>query len=251
MAASVELIHLASLLHDDVIDKTMVRRGRPSVNARYGDDVAILMADLLFSHAFDLALSALEPEVVRLICQATRAMCESEMFQIEKREAVLTPENYYYIIRSKTASLFSTCAQLGGVLAGVTKDRCENLARFGELIGMAYQITDDVLDYTATPERLGKPHGNDLAQGKQTLPFVYTCQEASPEDREFLLSQLHNGRQMAKVLPLIEKVGGLDYAHRKARDFASQAEALVPAFESNASEPIFRKLCQYVVDRTY
>ena len=116
VAASVELIHLATLLHDDVIDKSNVRRGRPSVNAKYGDDVAILMADLLFSNAFDLALSVIDPEVLRLLCRVTRLMCEGEMFQIEKRDAILTEKDYLYIIEAKTAALFSAISAIGALL---------------------------------------------------------------------------------------------------------------------------------------
>ena len=116
---------------------------------------------------------------------------------------------------------------------------------------MAYQITDDVLDYVATAEKWGKPRGNDLAQGKQTLPLVYAYAKADPADREELLSQLRNGRDMAKVLPVIEKTGGLKYATERARSLAGEAEKLIPTFEPNASESLFGRICQYAVERTY
>ena len=250
-AAAIELVHVASLIHDDVIDKAKTRRGRPSVNAAFGDDVAILMADLLYSHAFDLALSAVDPEVARLLSRTTRQMCESEIFQIQKREAVLTREDYYYIIGSKTAALFSASAELGGVLSGVAGQPREALSRFGRLLGMAYQVTDDVLDYVATDEAWGKPRGNDLAQGKQTLPLVYTCEKATPSEREFLFTELHNGHRLNVVLPLIEKYGGLDYSCTKARDLAHEAQALIPDFETNSAADSFRELCDFVVQRAF
>ena len=250
-AACVEMIHCASLLHDDVIDKAPLRRGRPSVNAKYGDDVAILVADLLFSQAFDLAISTIEPDVLRLACRASRMMCESEIFQIEKREVVLTEADYLRIIEAKTASLFSACAEIAGVLSNTTAERRDRLARFGFNIGMAYQITDDALDYSAESSQWGKQVGNDLEQGKLTLPLVYTLDQATPADREALLEQLRNGREMSEVLAAIEKYHGLEYAYDRAREYARQASELTSSLGLPSSEQKFHDLCRFVVDRTF
>lgn len=250
-AAAIELVHVASLLHDDVVDKTTMRRGRPSVNARFGDNVAILMADLLFAHAFDLALSTLDPQVTRLIAQTTRQMCESEIFQIEKAGQTLSREDYYYIIRCKTAALFSLCAEVGGVLGGAVDETRRNLAEFGRLVGMTYQITDDVLDYTALGEQWGKPQGHDLSEGKLTLPIVYTCEQASPQDREALLGELRNGRQMDRVLPILRRYGGLEFSEEQARSFARQAEALIPVLALRQSADLFQTLCRFAADRAF
>jgi octaprenyl-diphosphate synthase len=250
-AAATELVHLASLLHDDVIDKTTMRRGRPSVNAQYGDNVAILMADLLFAHAFDLALSTLEPQITRLLAQTTRLMCESEIFQIERAGQNLSREDYYYIIRCKTAALFSLCAEVGGFLGGAPDKTRRALAEFGRLIGMTYQITDDVLDYTALGEQWGKPQGHDLSEGKLTLPVVYTCEQATPEDREALLSELRNGRQMDRVLPILQKYGGLEFSEGQARKFAREAQELIPTLALRQSDDLFQALCRFASDRTF
>ncbi|MBN1866193.1 polyprenyl synthetase family protein [Candidatus Sumerlaeota bacterium] len=251
VAAAVELIHTASLLHDDVVDRAEMRRGRPSVNARFGDNVAILIADLLFSHAFDLVLSSLEPEAMRLVCRATREMCESEIRQIERGPDVLSEADYYQGIRAKTALLFSVSAELGAILARASVERREALARFGIEVGMAYQICDDVLDYTAGDGRWGKGVGNDLAQGKQTLPLIRALDVASDEDRQYLLSQLRNGREMHKVFPVIQKYRGIEYATDKAREFAARAGEVLSLVHPGSGEDLFRDFCRFAVDRSY
>lgn len=250
MAASVELIHTATLLHDDVIDKSNMRRGKASVNARYGDDVAILMADLLFSKAFDLGLSAVDPEAMRLICRVTREMCEGEMFQIEKRDAILTEEDYFQIIHAKTASLFSATAMLGGILANTAPENRVRLGQFGFNVGIAFQIVDDVLDYTVSEAQMGKSTGNDLERGKQTLPLIRTFELASERDRQELLHQLRNGRQMEKVLPVIQKYGGLEYSTHRAWGFIEEADGLVGSLGLDTNADLFRALCRFVVERT-
>lgn len=251
MAACVELVHSASLLHDDVIDAASERRGRPSVNARYGDAVAILMADLLYGQAFDQALGAVDPEVMRIIARATRHMCESEMFQIEKSGAILTEEEYLRIIRTKTAILFSSCAELGGVLNSVAHERRRALADFGLHLGMAFQIVDDNLDYSGADSRLGKPLLNDLAQGKQTLPLVHALENATAADRKDLMHILSNGRDITAVSPYIEKYEGLEYSHKRATEFAVRAEELVEDLDAGERSEQFRDLCRFVVARTY
>jgi octaprenyl-diphosphate synthase len=252
VAAAVEVLHTASLLHDDVVDHASERRGRPSVNSRYGDDLGVLLADYFFTYAFDLALSVLDPRLTRLLCSATRAMCEGEIFQIEKRNAMLTQDDYYRIIQSKTSSLFALCTELGALVADAPDDIRRALARYGRLSGMAYQITDDVLDYTVTDGKWGKPRGHDLAEGKQTLPLVHACECASEDDRQALLSHLRNGRRMEDVLPVIEKYGGLDYAREKAREFAREAQAVVASIGSAPHfEQLFHEFSQFTVDRPY
>ena len=172
--------------------------------------------------------------------------------RIEKRNAVLTQDDYYRIIQSKTSSLFALCTELGALVAAAPDEVRRALARFGRLSGMAYQITDDVLDYTVTDGKWGKPRGHDLAEGKQTLPLVRTCEAASEADRSALLGHLRNGRRMEDVLPVIEKYGGLDYAREKAREFAGQARDTVAAI---APDPqfahLFHEFSLFTVERAY
>jgi len=250
-AAMVELLHVASLLHDDVIDRASLRRGRPTVNARWGNDVAILMADYLLSRAFGLALKSLRPPLVGILCTTAAAMSEGEMFQIEKRHQLLSEDDYLFVIRCKTAELFSACARLGASLAGLDEEALEALGRYGLEFGCAFQITDDVLDLTADPKRLGKEIGTDIACGKQTLPFIRALQKANPTDREFLLAALNDGRPPAEVVRCVNKYGGIEYALEKARGFAQSARARLERLPENSTTQLLADLTRLVMERTY
>lgn len=227
VAAALETVHVATLLHDDVIDKADIRRGQPTVNAQWGDDIAILMADYLFSAGFDLALNHLDPAPLKVICQVTRKMCEGEMFQIEHREQWLTPEDYLYIISCKTAYLFSACASLGGMMADIESDKLADLTSYGLGFGRAFQITDDTLDYTADDGRWGKPVGIDLAGGKQTLPLILALDEASPDKRRKLKELLLKGDDLGSILEIINGYDAIGRSVKIARDHARQATSFL------------------------
>lgn len=250
VAAALELVHTATLLHDDVIDKAPLRRGVPTVNARWGDDVAILIADYLFSHAFTLAMQSLSPKVLSLICQVTARMCEGEMFQIEKRDSLLTPDDYLRIVRHKTAFLFSACTALGSTLAEAGEKEIALLANYGLNFGMAFQITDDTLDLIANDEDLGKEHWTDIRNGKQTLPLIHTLQVADPDDRKDLLTCWNNGRDCGRILGHIRKYRGIEYALDQARSYAQAARAQLDQLPPGEAVDIFRDLSEYVVERT-
>lgn len=252
-ATALELIHVATLIHDDVIDKATTRRGQPSVNAKFGDDVAILMADFLYAKAFDLALVALRPEYLQVICRVTQKMCEGEMFQIELRERMLTARDYLRVVECKTGQLFSACMSLGALAAGRSDAETRAAAEFGRSFGIAFQITDDTLDYVARDDRWGKDVGMDVAAGKQTLPLLLTLERAAPKDREDLLHQWGNGRDFDSILRIVERYDGVKLAVEQARDFArtavEQLERIRPA------DPIaFQHLADlpsYVLDRRF
>lgn len=253
VAASLELIHVATLLHDDVIDKASVRRGKPSVNARWGDDVAILMADFLYAGAFDLALSALDPEVVRLICQVSRKMCEGEMLQIELRNRTYTLGEYIEIVGSKTGSLFSACTALGAIFAGLTSEEVAAASAFGHNFGVAFQITDDILDFTADEEQLGKEIGMDVFSGKQTLPLLYAFEDANDEDRRRLRQWLGHRDDFGAVREIVDRYKGLDRAIETAQDYAARAAGALDKLSCGDSEGLehLRSLAPYVISRTY
>jgi octaprenyl-diphosphate synthase len=250
VATALELVHSATLLHDDVIDKAPLRRGRPTVNARWGDDVAILIADFLFARAFSLALStAMSPKVLSLICQVTARMCEGEMFQIENSDAILTRDDYLRIIRGKTAYLFSACTTLGAVLARAPEQQVMLLSAYGLNFGIAFQIVDDTLDLIASDDEIGKPHWADIRNGKLTLPLIYVFESASERDRKELLESWRNGRDPERIVPFIEKYGGIEYALAEARRYATIACEQLADFP--AVEPV-RMLCRladFIVER--
>ena len=251
LGASLELIHVATLLHDDVIDNAEMRRGRPSVNAQWGNNVSILMADFLYSKAFDLALSCLDPKALQIITHVTSRMCEGEMFQIQQDNRVLSVDDYFHIIRCKTANLFSACMSLGAVLADSNKDRVAFLADFGLNFGMAFQITDDTLDYTAQDSHWGKDVGTDVACGKFTLPLIRTLEVASPGDRESLMSSLNNGRDFSEILKQIHRYDGIRYSLGVARDFADRAQANLESLRPSEAASLIRWLADYVVERGF
>jgi octaprenyl-diphosphate synthase len=251
LGAAVELFHVATLLHDDVIDKAPLRRGNPTVNARWGDDVAILFADYLYASCFDLALSALNPEIVQVLTRTTQQMTEGEMFQIEKRGDWLLVEDYLSIIRSKTAYLFSACSGLGAILADADPDMTRHMFEFGLNFGMAFQITDDALDYEAQGGKWGKRVGADLAEGKQTLPLLHTLQQASPEDRKTLETVLSNGRSFEVVHSFVKRYRGIEYSLERAAEFTRASLGALDQVEENEPLAELRKLAETALQRQY
>ena len=253
LASAMELVHVATLLHDDVIDKAAMRRGKPSVNARWGDDVAILMADYLYASAFDLALEHLEPEPLKLICQVTRRMCEGEMFQIEKRGQWLTAEDYLHLITCKTGYLFSACAALGGSKAGLEPEPMASLAAFGLDFGLAFQITDDALDYTADDDQWGKGVGQDLAAGKQTLPLILTLEDAGEDERGQIETILSQGRDPGPIHESMRRSRAFDRSLEIAREYALQSVGHLEGLEvyDRAAHEFLMSLPEYVLDRKY
>lgn len=252
VATALELVHSATLLHDDVIDKAPLRRGLPTVNARWGDDVAILIADYLFSHAFSLALStSMSPKVLSLICQVTARMCEGEMFQIEKRDAILSRDDYLRIVRGKTAYLFSACTALGAILARAPEQQVMLLSAYGLNFGIAFQITDDTLDLIASDDEMGKPHWADIRNGKLTLPIIYTFESASDVDRQKLIECWNNGRNPEEIVPFIEKYGGIEHAMAEAQRYATAAKEQLADFPTTPAVDMLRRLADFVVQRRH
>jgi octaprenyl-diphosphate synthase len=249
VAAALEMIHTATLLHDDVIDKAPLRRGMPTVNAKWGDDVAILIADYLYSHAFKLAMQVLSPAVLSMVCDVAAKMCEGEMFQIEKRNAWLTRDDYLRIVRNKTAFLFSACTGLASVLAKSREHETANFSQFGLNFGIAFQITDDTLDLVAQDADLGKQHGTDVRNGKQTLPIIHTFESASEADRQTFSSHWNNGRELGPIMSLVRKYGGVETALGEARRFAETAKEHLEFLKPSKAAEFCRQLSDYVVQR--
>ena len=249
IAATVELIHTATLLHDDVIDHSQTRRGKATANAKWGTEIAILVADYLFSKAFEIALDTLNPEVLRHLAYVTGKMCEGELFQIQKRDVFLTLDDYYKIIRLKTAFLFGACPSLGALSAGASDVWIKNLAEFGLDFGTSFQIVDDTLDYTGTPDKLGKAVGNDLKEGKQTLPLIYTIQSASPDDRDKIIYCFNNGRDFRTILNYITTYDGIKYSFDKAKEFSSLALNKINNLPENEYSQDLKKLTVDMVER--
>lgn len=253
VAAALEFVHVATLLHDDVIDKADMRRGRPSVNARWGDDVAILMGDFLYAGAFDLALRSLQPEVIRRICQVSQKMCEGEMLQLKLKNRTYTTAQYIQVVERKTASLFSACTGLGALFADRGAEDVAAATSFGYDFGIAFQITDDVLDFTADPGQLGKEIGMDVLDGKQTLPVLLALDRASPPDRDRLEQWLRDGDDLPAIVETVHRYQGIESAIERARlyaDHALQALGRMNCEDSEARDCL-AALPAYVVARSF
>lgn len=252
IASALELVHTATLLHDDIIDNASTRRGQPTVNAKFGQDVAILMADFLYASAFDLALSALKPEVLKVLTQATRKMVEGEMFQIERSGARLSEEDYVIIIEAKTAYLFAAAGALGAIVAGAPKNEIFEMSQFGLNFGIAFQITDDALDYVADSSTWGKAIGNDFLEGKQTLPLIHAMDRATDEEREALWESFQQHTNLEAAKEIIRKYNTIDYSLERARAYTDKALAsLRGAMRDNEPGHLIEDLANYVVTRTY
>jgi octaprenyl-diphosphate synthase len=252
LAAAIELLHTATLLHDDVIDRSSLRRGRATVNAKWGDDVAILFADYLYATSFDLALSTLSASALRLLSQTTQRMTEGEFLQIERRGQWLGVEDYFSIIRGKTGVLFSAAAGLGALIAGADDKSVERMARFGIDFGLAFQITDDTLDYEAQMDRWGKRVGADLAEGKQTLPLLRTLELATADDRAALEAVLNDGRDFPTVQRFVHKYDAITYSHQVARDhIAAAMDHLSAVRPTNQAIEHLKLVTEQVVSRQF
>jgi len=250
VAAALEIIHTATLLHDDVIDKAILRRGKPSVNARWGDDVAILIADYLYANAFRLAMQSLSPVVISTICQVTAQMCEGEMYQIEKREQLLTTDDYLRIVRHKTAFLFSACTGLAAVISGMDEPDVLKLTRFGLDFGIAFQITDDTLDLVGQDEVLGKDSGTDIRNGKQTLPLILAYESAGQADCDRLKRLWAEGGDISPMIEIIQNRNGIERSLAVARKYSEEAKANLSPLAAGKAADYCAQLADYVIERT-
>jgi octaprenyl-diphosphate synthase len=254
-AAVVEFIHTATLVHDDIIDEAETRRGRLAAHSRWGNDVTVLLGDYLYIRSMAMALTQDTLEVVRLLCEVTLRMIEGELYQLTKTGDVdITEQEHLEIIRRKTAFLFSGCAEIGGLLGKSTPEQCAALRDYGFNLGIAFQIVDDVLDYTADERVLGKPIGGDLKEGKVTLPIIYLLQRAGAEAdtivREAVASRQVTPDAWRRLKELLVRSGAVDAAFARAVEFAGAAKAqLAASFPPSVERDGLMALTDYVLSR--
>jgi octaprenyl-diphosphate synthase len=252
LAAVVEMIHTATLVHDDVLDEAMVRRHAATVNAEWGNETAVLLGDYLFTHAFHLAASLESTQACRWIGQATNRVCEGEMQQVHQRGNLdLTEEDYFTIIEGKTAELTAVSCRLGASYAGATESIVAALDRYGRNLGIAFQIADDVLDICGEERITGKSLGTDLEKQKLTLPLIRMLRLADGPQAASLRSLLaeSNGELRRRLRPHLESSGALDYAWQCARLHVKRAVDALDALPESDARSVLRTLAQYVVRR--
>lgn len=252
-AVTLELLHTASLVHDDVVDESSERRGQASVNAVYGNKVAVLVGDYLLSGSLRQAALSADFRVVEIIARLGGTLSEGEIFQLENvhKEAV-TEQAYFHIIRHKTAALFAACAQLGAISAGASDSFVELARSFGEIIGICFQIRDDIFDYFDEQE-IGKPTGNDMAEGKLTLPAIYALHHSGSAEVQALAGKVKAGEasreDIARLVELTKQAGGIDYARRVMEDYRQAALKLLEGFQDEEVRGSLSKYLDFVIGR--
>ena len=254
LGAVVEIIHTATLVHDDVIDKADVRRGKPSINLRWGNQTSVLAGDWLYMQAFNLALRERNFYVLDLLIELTQMMVEGELMQLEWLGRLdVTEDEHLSLIHRKTAYLFSVCARLGAVLAGADSKDEQRLGDYGWNLGIAFQLVDDLLDFTASERVLGKPVGNDLREGKITLPMILALKQCTPSEREavqrVVTDQAYESAPFRSILDLLHKYGTIERVRVRALDYIENATAQLSALpESNYKRALYA-VTEWVVDR--
>lgn len=254
-AAVVEFIHTATLVHDDIIDGAATRRGRLTANSRWGNDITVLLGDYLYIRSMAMALTQDTLEVVRLLCEVTLRMIEGELYQLTKTgDVAITEDEHLEIIRRKTAFLFSGCAEIGGLLGGCSAERQAALRDYGFNLGLAFQIVDDVLDYTADESALGKPIGGDLREGKVTLPIILLLQRTGTDVAALIQDVVSDGHVTPEawrtIKDLLVRHGAIDAAVERAITYGDSAKRhLSAAFPASTERDGLLALTDYVLSR--
>ena len=254
VALALEMLHTATLVHDDVVDESDRRRGLPSLNAFLSSQVAVLSGDFILSKALECAALTEDVRVVRHIAQLGQTLADGELLQLDSKDSdVLSEAAYFDVISRKTASLFSVCARLGALAAGGSEAEAERLAQFGKLIGICFQIRDDVFDY-GTAE-VGKPVGNDMKEGKLTLPAIYAVNYSDNEDMRELALKVRRREATAKeiqdLIQFAEKEGGLEYAQWRMKDMQGMADGLIDDTRDPAVTEALHQLASFVAERVF
>jgi octaprenyl-diphosphate synthase len=253
-ASVVEFIHTATLVHDDIIDGADQRRGRMAVHSRWGNDITVLLGDYLYIKSMAMALTQDSLEIIRLLCDVTLRMIEGELYQLTKAGDVdISEEEHFEIIRRKTAFLFGGCAQIGGMLGGVTPEREAALREYGFNLGVAFQLVDDLLDYTADQTVLGKPIGGDLREGKVTLPIILLLARGGAGADRLIRSVVDeravSAEQWREILGLLREHRVTDLAYDRAVEYARQAQACLGVFPPSRERDALMALPDYVLAR--
>ena len=256
LAACVEFIHTATLLHDDVVDESLLRRGQESANAVWGNQASVLVGDFLFSRSFELMVEDGSLEVLRILSNASAVIAEGEVLQLVTTNDTGTGEaDYLEVIRCKTATLFAAAAKIGAVVAGRPEVEQQALADYGMNLGIAFQLIDDLLDYSALQAQLGKTVGDDFREGKMSLPVVLAFARANDEEREFWTRTMERMEQeegdLGQAIVLLQKHGVLDETAGRARDYAIRAKQALAVFPESEIRAAMMEAVDFAVDRAY
>jgi len=252
-ASLIELLHTATLVHDDVIDESNFRRGVFSINALWKNKISVLVGDFLLSRGLLLAVEKNEFELLKIVSHAVKDMSEGELLQIEKtRKLNITEEVYFEIIRKKTAALISACCAAGASSSQTSRENISQMKIFGEKVGIAFQIKDDLFDYTQNP-LIGKPTGLDIREKKMTLPLIHTLNQINKKEKSFIINTIKNdsknSKKVEQIINLVKENKGLEFAENKMHEYYSESIKILEKFDDNEAKDSLKKLVEFVVKR--
>lgn len=254
LAAIIEFIHTATLLHDDVVDESDLRRGHETANALFGNAASVLVGDFLYSRSFQMMVELGDMRIMRVLSDATNIIAEGEVLQLMNcHDADVDELRYLQVIRYKTAKLFEAASQLGAIIGGADPETERSLADYGTHLGTAFQLIDDVLDYSGTEAETGKHLGDDLAEGKPTLPLIYVMQNGTPAQAECVRKAIeHGGREdFPGVLAAIHATGALEHTQKQASKEAERAAAALESLPASTHKDSLLELSAFAVDRSF
>ncbi|WP_330925782.1 polyprenyl synthetase family protein [Candidatus Sororendozoicomonas aggregata] len=254
LAAIIEFLHTATLLHDDVVDKSDLRRGRDTANALWGNAPSVLVGDFLYSRAFQMMVKLENFQLLKILADATNVIAEGEVMQLMNvHNANVTQAHYMDVIRCKTAKLFEASTYTASVLACADKTTENAMAEYGNCLGIAFQLVDDLLDYTGDSEAMGKNLGDDLAEGKPTLPLIYTIANGKPEHKALVRQGIQKGslESISAIVEAVRDCGALDYTAKKAQYYASKAADALKALPASEYREAMEDLARFAIERTH
>jgi octaprenyl-diphosphate synthase len=254
LAGLIEFIHTATLLHDDVVDESSMRRGRKTANALFGNAASVLVGDFIYTRAFQMIVSVGDMRIMRILADATNVIAEGEVLQLlNMHDPNVTEARYLQVIRSKTAKLFEAACQIGALIGGASAADVEAAAEYGRSLGTAFQLIDDVLDYSGNSEEIGKNVGDDLREGKPTLPLIYLLQHGTSHEQALVRTCIENGDEshFAAVLDAVTTSGALDYTKRAAEQAAQRAAEAISGWNNSQAKESLINLCAFAVGRNH
>lgn len=254
LAAVVEFIHTATLLHDDVVDESSMRRGRQTANALFGNAASVLVGDFLYSRSFQMMVGLNNMRVMQILSDATNVIAEGEVLQLlNMHDPDVSQDAYLNVIRSKTAKLFEAAAQLGALIAGASDAEVDAAGEYGRSLGTAFQLIDDVLDYAGDADTIGKNVGDDLREGKPTLPLIWLMENGTPEQRQLVRDCIEAGdeQHFDAILTAVTSSGALAYTRNAAQVAADRASAAIAGLPESVFKHSLQQLCVFAVDRDH
>lgn len=254
LAAIIEFIHTATLLHDDVVDESGLRRGSETANVLFGNAASVLVGDFLYSRAFEMMVDVNDMRVMQILATTTNVIAEGEVMQLMNvHDADTSEEKYLEVIHCKTAKLFEAATQLGAILCNRSEKEVQAMALYGRYLGAAFQLIDDVMDYTSNSEQMGKNVGDDLAEGKPTLPLIFAMQKGTAEQAELIKSAIETGgySKITEVLAIVQQTGALAYTEKMAQQQAEMAIAALSCVPDSESKTILENIARLSVYRNH